>query len=88
MNIFLRREPKSDAKDEPKAIRNIFFIRHGIYFRKNRTVDEQKLTPLGREQAEFLGKRLADVKNEYNFEKCVFSTMLRSICGAIKQGHN
>ncbi|CAK5087737.1 unnamed protein product [Meloidogyne enterolobii] len=75
MNWDLR-EPKSDA-DKPRAVRNIFFIRHGIYFRKNRTVDEQKLTPLGREQAEFLGKRLAEVKNEYKFEKCVFSTMLR-----------
>jgi len=32
---------------------------------------------IGRKQAEFLGKRLSDVKDEYKFEKCVFSTMLR-----------
>uniref|UniRef100_A0A1I8BQM2 Serine/threonine-protein phosphatase PGAM5, mitochondrial n=1 Tax=Meloidogyne hapla TaxID=6305 RepID=A0A1I8BQM2_MELHA len=64
--------------NKPNAARNIFLVRHGIYFRKNKTVEEQKLTPIGREQAEFLGKWLTERKDDFNFDKCVFSTLLRA----------
>ncbi|CAI2342639.1 unnamed protein product [Caenorhabditis sp. 36 PRJEB53466] len=55
------------------AVRNIFLIRHGQYH-MNR--DVKSLTPLGREQAELLGKRLATA--DIKFTNLTMSTMVRA----------
>nr|CAD2167816.1 unnamed protein product [Meloidogyne enterolobii] len=65
------------ANNTPKATRNIFLIRHGQY-KKEKAKEKKKLTPLGREQAEFLGKRLTMAKNQLKIDKCVFSTLIRA----------
>ncbi|CAK5087740.1 unnamed protein product [Meloidogyne enterolobii] len=66
------------AKCTPKAVRNIFLVRHGQYFDQEDEKDARKLTPLGREQAELLGKRLTEAKNKFKYDKCVFSTLIRA----------
>ena len=49
-----------------KGYRNIFLIRHGQYFTKEKEASLKKLTPLGHEQARYTGIRLA---NMFNFDK-------------------
>lgn len=66
------------SKVTPTAVRNIFLIRHGQYNLEADSRDERKLTPLGREQATLLGKRLIGSKEKFTFDKCVFSTMIRA----------
>ncbi|VDN51201.1 unnamed protein product [Dracunculus medinensis] len=62
------------AKFTPKATRNIFLIRHGQYQMDSKP---KILTPLGREQATLLGKRLAESK--FKFDKLTMSTMPRAM---------
>ncbi|CAJ0606975.1 unnamed protein product [Cylicocyclus nassatus] len=68
-------EDKKKMEEEVKvtATRNIFLIRHGQY-----ELDKENkcLTPLGREQAAFLGKRLAECG--IPFDQLVMSTMTRA----------
>uniref|UniRef100_A0A915CBF1 Serine/threonine-protein phosphatase PGAM5, mitochondrial n=1 Tax=Parascaris univalens TaxID=6257 RepID=A0A915CBF1_PARUN len=61
-------------KVKATATRHIFLIRHGQYFMET---EEKNLTPLGREQALLLGKRLAE--NELKFDVVVTSSMQRAI---------
>lgn len=65
-------------KVKPTAVRHIFLIRHGQYDVDADDPDEKKLTPLGREQATLLGKRLANALERFNFQHCTFSTMMRA----------
>lgn len=58
---------------QPTATRNIFMIRHGQYHMKTL---EKNLTPLGREQAVLVGKRLA--QSGLKFDRLVMSTMPRA----------
>ncbi|KAK0420279.1 hypothetical protein QR680_014598 [Steinernema hermaphroditum] len=60
-------------KATPKAIRNIFLIRHGQYNTKS---DVQNLTELGRQQASICGERLA--KSGFKFNIVTMSTMTRA----------
>ncbi|CAD5217964.1 unnamed protein product [Bursaphelenchus xylophilus] len=58
---------------KPKATRNIFLIRHGQYHLDS---EKRNLTPLGQEQAQLLGERLA--KTNIKYDVCVMSTMNRA----------
>ncbi|VDK44556.1 unnamed protein product [Anisakis simplex] len=60
-------------KVKPTATRNIFLIRHGQYAMDT---DEKNLTPLGREQAVLLGKRLAESGKK--FDVLIMSSMTRA----------
>ncbi|XGW07590.1 hypothetical protein V3C99_010618 [Haemonchus contortus] len=64
---------KMDEEVKSKATRNIFLIRHGQYFMDS---EQKNLTPLGKEQAAFLGKRLAE--SGMKFDSLVMSTMPRA----------
>ncbi|EPB67912.1 phosphoglycerate mutase family protein [Ancylostoma ceylanicum] len=68
-------EEKKKMKEEvkSKATRNIILIRHGQYHLDS---DTKNLTPLGREQAALLGKRLAE--SGMKFDSLVMSTMARA----------
>ncbi|NP_001291139.1 phosphoglycerate mutase family member 5 [Esox lucius] len=62
--------------NKPKATRHIFLIRHSQY-NLNGTMDKERiLTPLGREQAEYTGQRLAALGLKYDV--MVHSTMTRA----------
>ncbi|KAK6315809.1 hypothetical protein J4Q44_G00133330 [Coregonus suidteri] len=62
--------------NKPKATRHIFLIRHSQY-NLNGSVDKERvLTPLGREQAEYTGQRLAALGLKYDV--MVHSTMTRA----------
>lgn len=62
--------------NKPKATRHIFLIRHSQY-NLNGTVDKERvLTPLGREQAELTGHRLAELGMKYDV--MIHSTMTRA----------
>ncbi|KAI1726740.1 histidine phosphatase superfamily (branch 1) domain-containing protein [Ditylenchus destructor] len=64
------------AKVTPTATRHIFLIRHGQYHLDSK---EKNLTELGREQAKYLGQRLATVaKNGIRFDPVFISTMTRA----------
>ncbi|KAI3419664.1 hypothetical protein GPALN_004098 [Globodera pallida] len=65
------------AKVTPTATRNIFLIRHGQYVFDS---ELRHLTDLGREQADLLGKRLAEheVGTGKKFNKCFVSTLHRA----------
>ncbi|XP_068594542.1 serine/threonine-protein phosphatase PGAM5, mitochondrial isoform X2 [Brachionichthys hirsutus] len=52
-------EDSQQDDGKPKATRNILLIRHSQYNLSGGTDRERILTPLGREQADFTGKRLA-----------------------------
>ncbi|KAK6738185.1 hypothetical protein RB195_020349 [Necator americanus] len=81
--FLLNTKKYADASDEEKkkmaeevkakATRNIILIRHGQYHLDG---DRKNLTPLGREQAAFLGKRLAE--SGMKFDSLVMSTMPRA----------
>ncbi|XP_010599115.2 serine/threonine-protein phosphatase PGAM5, mitochondrial isoform X2 [Loxodonta africana] len=60
-----------------KATRHIFLIRHSQYHVDGSLEKERTLTPLGREQAELTGLRLASLG--LKFDKIVHSSMTRAI---------
>uniref|UniRef100_A0A7E4ZUK1 Serine/threonine-protein phosphatase PGAM5, mitochondrial n=1 Tax=Panagrellus redivivus TaxID=6233 RepID=A0A7E4ZUK1_PANRE len=64
------------AKQRPTATRHIILIRHGQYVLDTKDPVERKLTPLGREQAALLGKRLSETGLKY--DQLVMSTMPRA----------
>ncbi|KAH7729723.1 Protein PGAM-5 [Aphelenchoides avenae] len=61
------------SKVTPAATRHLFLIRHGQYHLDS---EKKNLTPLGREQAAFLGKRLEN--SGMKFDSLVMSTMCRA----------
>ncbi|CAJ1068416.1 serine/threonine-protein phosphatase PGAM5%2C mitochondrial isoform X4 [Xyrichtys novacula] len=61
---------------KPKATRNILLIRHSQYNLSGITDKERILTPLGREQAELTGKRLAALGLKYDV--LIHSSMARA----------
>ncbi|KAM4808593.1 serine/threonine-protein phosphatase PGAM5, mitochondrial [Rhinophrynus dorsalis] len=63
-------------KHKSKATRHIFLIRHSQYHLDGKTDSERVLTPLGREQAELTGKRLASLGLKYNH--IIHSSMTRA----------
>lgn len=70
-------DPSSEQDNgKPKATRNILLIRHSQYNLSGITDKERILTPLGREQAEFTGKRLAALGLKYDV--LVHSSMARA----------
>uniref|UniRef100_A0A1I7XD38 Serine/threonine-protein phosphatase PGAM5, mitochondrial n=1 Tax=Heterorhabditis bacteriophora TaxID=37862 RepID=A0A1I7XD38_HETBA len=82
-DYLLNMEKYNNATEEEKrkmyqevkatATRNILLIRHGQYHLDS---EGKNLTPLGREQASLLGKRLAE--SGIKFDKLVMSTMQRA----------
>ncbi|XP_075048731.1 serine/threonine-protein phosphatase PGAM5, mitochondrial-like isoform X1 [Mixophyes fleayi] len=63
-------------KYEARARRHIFLIRHGQYNLDGKTDAECVLTPLGHEQADLTGQRLAHLG--YDYTKMVYSTLTRA----------
>ncbi|XP_016143805.1 serine/threonine-protein phosphatase PGAM5, mitochondrial isoform X2 [Sinocyclocheilus grahami] len=61
---------------KPKATRHIFLIRHSQYNLKGDGDKERILTPLGREQAEYTGQRLAALGLKYDV--LIHSSMTRA----------
>ncbi|XP_065549280.1 serine/threonine-protein phosphatase PGAM5, mitochondrial isoform X2 [Lathamus discolor] len=59
-----------------KATRHIFLIRHSQYNLDGRADKDRTLTPLGREQAELTGKRLASLG--IKFDQIIHSSMTRA----------
>ncbi|CAL8249399.1 unnamed protein product [Merluccius merluccius] len=70
------KEELSSEQDKPKATRNILLIRHSQYNLSGNGDKEKVLTPLGREQAELTGQRLAALGLKY--ETLVHSSMSRA----------
>ncbi|XP_034398364.1 serine/threonine-protein phosphatase PGAM5, mitochondrial isoform X1 [Cyclopterus lumpus] len=70
-------DPSSEQDNsKPKATRNILLIRHSQY-NLSGTIDKERiLTPLGREQAEFTGERLAALGLKYDV--MIHSSMARA----------
>ncbi|WKX94554.1 hypothetical protein Q1695_011664 [Nippostrongylus brasiliensis] len=64
---------KMDEEVKATATRHIILIRHGQYVMDS---EKKNLTPLGREQAALVGKRLAD--SGLKFDGLVMSTMARA----------
>ncbi|KAF5286584.1 hypothetical protein FQA39_LY16267 [Lamprigera yunnana] len=60
----------------PKASRHLILVRHGQYNMKGLTDAERYLTPLGRNQAEYTGKRLKELG--YPYTSVIKSTMARA----------
>ncbi|XP_041757244.1 serine/threonine-protein phosphatase PGAM5, mitochondrial isoform X2 [Coregonus clupeaformis] len=70
-------DPSSEQENgKPKATRNILLIRHSQYNLSGNGDHERILTPLGREQAELTGQRLAALGLKYDI--MVYSTMARA----------
>lgn len=70
-------DPSSEQDNgKPKATRNILLIRHSQYNLSGVTDKERFLTPLGREQAEFTGQRLAALGLKYDL--LIHSSMTRA----------
>ncbi|KAG8011704.1 Serine/threonine-protein phosphatase PGAM5 [Nibea albiflora] len=70
-------DPSSEQDNgKPKATRNILLIRHSQYNLSGASDKERILTPLGREQAEFTGKRLAALGLKYDV--LIHSSMARA----------
>ncbi|XP_059192621.1 serine/threonine-protein phosphatase PGAM5, mitochondrial isoform X2 [Centropristis striata] len=70
-------DPSSEQDNgKPKATRNILLIRHSQYNLSGITDKERILTPLGREQAELTGKRLAALGLKYDV--LIHSSMARA----------
>ncbi|CAH2295635.1 serine threonine- phosphatase PGAM5, mitochondrial isoform X1 [Pelobates cultripes] len=63
-------------KYKAKATRHIFLIRHSQYNLNGRSDSERVLTPLGCEQAELTGKRLASLGLKY--DQIIHSSMTRA----------
>ncbi|CAF1223179.1 unnamed protein product [Rotaria sp. Silwood1] len=68
-------------KSENGWPRHYYLIRHGQYFDNARTLNDMKLTLLGKEQLEYTGKRL----NQMNikFDRLIHSGMVRAYESAI-----
>ncbi|VDN93195.1 unnamed protein product [Brugia pahangi] len=60
----------------PTSKRNIILIRHGQYFTNHNDKNYLSLTPLGQEQAKYVGQRLAS--SGLKFDNVVMSTMTRA----------
>ncbi|CAF1031210.1 unnamed protein product [Didymodactylos carnosus] len=56
--------------------RNLYLIRHGQYYDNAKQLSDMKLTPLGREQAVYTGKRLNEMKLKFN--RLIHSGMVRA----------
>ncbi|XP_041792182.1 serine/threonine-protein phosphatase PGAM5, mitochondrial isoform X2 [Chelmon rostratus] len=70
-------DPSSEQDNgKPKATRNILLIRHSQYNLSGNSDKERILTPLGREQAELTGKRLAALGLKYDV--LIHSSMARA----------
>ncbi|XP_075961048.1 serine/threonine-protein phosphatase PGAM5, mitochondrial isoform X2 [Anarhichas minor] len=70
-------DPSSEQDtSKPKATRNILLIRHSQYNLSGSIDKERILTPLGREQAEFTGQRLAALGLKYDV--MIHSSMARA----------
>ncbi|XP_041643001.1 serine/threonine-protein phosphatase PGAM5, mitochondrial isoform X4 [Cheilinus undulatus] len=70
-------DPTSEQDNgKPKATRNILLIRHSQYNLSGNSDKERILTPLGREQAELTGKRLAELGLKYDV--LIHSSMARA----------
>ncbi|KAM9360247.1 serine/threonine-protein phosphatase PGAM5, mitochondrial isoform 2-T2 [Symphorus nematophorus] len=70
-------DPTSEQDNgKPKATRNILLIRHSQYNLSGNSDKERILTPLGREQAELTGKRLAALGLKYDV--LIHSSMTRA----------
>lgn len=70
-------DPSSEQENgKPKATRNILLIRHSQYNLSGTGDKERILTPLGREQAELTGQRLASLGLKYDI--LIHSTMARA----------
>lgn len=70
-------DPSSEQDNgKPKATRNILLIRHSQYNLSGVTDKERFLTPLGREQAELTGQRLAALGLKYDL--LIHSSMTRA----------
>uniref|UniRef100_A0A336MRQ6 Serine/threonine-protein phosphatase PGAM5, mitochondrial n=1 Tax=Culicoides sonorensis TaxID=179676 RepID=A0A336MRQ6_CULSO len=63
-------------KLKPKAVRHIIMIRHGQYYLNGKTDAERVLTPMGKEQANFTGKRLNSLTLPWDL--MIQSTMMRA----------
>ncbi|KAM3963925.1 phosphoglycerate mutase 5 isoform 2-T2 [Aphomia sociella] len=63
-------------KSKSKAVRHLFFIRHGQYHTEGKTDKERTLTDLGRIQADLTGQRLARL--DIKWDLLVRSTMTRA----------
>ncbi|XP_020783955.1 serine/threonine-protein phosphatase PGAM5, mitochondrial isoform X2 [Boleophthalmus pectinirostris] len=73
----LTEDPSSEQENsKPKATRNILLIRHSQYNLSGTTDKERFLTPLGREQAELTGQRLAALGLKYDL--LIHSSMTRA----------
>ncbi|KAL7836159.1 hypothetical protein AOLI_G00274430 [Acnodon oligacanthus] len=71
-------EKSSETENnKPRATRHIFLIRHSQYNLNGNGDRERILTPLGREQAELVGQRLASLGLKYDV--MVHSSMARAI---------
>ncbi|GLD52588.1 serine/threonine-protein phosphatase PGAM5, mitochondrial isoform X3 [Lates japonicus] len=70
-------DPTSEQDNgKPKATRNILLIRHSQYNLSGSSDKERILTPLGREQAELTGQRLAALGLKYDV--LIHSSMTRA----------
>nr|XP_046241713.1 serine/threonine-protein phosphatase PGAM5, mitochondrial isoform X6 [Scatophagus argus] len=70
-------DPSSEQDNgKPKATRNILLIRHSQYNLSGNSDKERILTPLGREQADLTGKRLAALGLKYDV--LIHSSMARA----------
>jgi len=56
--------------------RHLYLIRHGQYFDNAKTLNEMKLTALGKEQLEYTGKRLNQMNIQ--FDRLIHSGMVRA----------
>jgi len=68
-------------KRENSWSRHLYLIRHGQYFDNVRTLNEMKLTVLGKEQLEYTGKRLNQMNIQ--FDHLIHSGMVRALESAV-----
>ncbi len=71
----------SSLKRESSSSRHLYLIRHGQYFDNVRTLNEMKLTILGKEQLEYTGKRLNQMNIQ--FDRLIHSGMVRALESAM-----
>ena len=67
----------SSLKRESVYARHLYLIRHGQYFDNARTLQEMKLTELGKEQLVYTGRRLNEMK--VPFDRLIHSGMVRAV---------
>jgi hypothetical protein len=78
---FFKEKFFSSLKKESTWARHLYLIRHGQYFDNARTLNEMKLTILGKEQLEYTGKRLNQMNIQ--FDRLIHSGMVRALESAI-----